>query len=77
MNNIETIAWVLAAVSVVGVVLNIYKVRACFVLWILTNGFWTCYDVYKEVYPQAALFFVYFCLAIFGVVKWKKGRINE
>lgn len=77
MNTIEIIAWILAAISVIGVVLNIYKVRACFMLWIFTNGFWTCYDLYKGVYPQAALFFVYFCLAIFGVLKWGKKEEQQ
>lgn len=77
MDTIEIVAWVLSVVSVTGVVLNIYKIRACFILWIFTNGFWMCYDIYRQVYPQDALFFVYFCLAVWGTVKWRKADREE
>ena len=64
--------WVLTAVSMTGVVLNIYKNRFCFVIWAGTNFFWMVVDFAYGIYSQAFLFFVYFCLALFGFWKWHK-----
>ena len=72
--NIEIIGWIISAVSLTGVVLNIKKKRVCFILWTFTNAFWCGYDIYKEAYPQAVLFFVYFLLAIWGIIEWRKNK---
>lgn len=69
---IEGIMWGVSIVSLVGVVLNIYHRRECFYIWTLTNGAWTIYDLYREVYPQAALMACYFILALWGIREWRK-----
>jgi len=63
--------WVLTMFSLVGVILNIYKVQWCFWIWAGTNFSWMLVDFYRGIYAQAALFAVYFFLAIWGIVKWK------
>jgi hypothetical protein len=65
------VTWLLTILSIIGVVLNIYKKRSCFIIWSFTNGLWAIVDFYYEIYAQAALFTVYFCLAIYGLIKWK------
>jgi len=62
--------WWLTGLSLVGVVLNIKKRRECFILWTLTNGAWCWVDLRAGLHEQAALFFVYFLLAIWGVWEW-------
>ncbi len=64
--------WLVSALSLTGVVLNIYHRRECFVIWALTNGVWVVYDWKIGAYEQAALFGVYWLLAIWGLIKWKK-----
>ena len=66
--------WVCAGLSLVGVVLNIRKRRECFFIWFFTNAAWTGVDFYKGLYAQSALFFIYFCLAVWGIVAWRKGK---
>lgn len=68
----QSIVWALALVSMVGVILNIYKSNVCFMLWMFTNSFWMTIDFYKGIYPQSALFAVYTGLAVFGFIKWRK-----
>lgn len=68
----EVIKWSLAALSIVGVVLNIRRRRECFAVWCATNAAWTAVDVIHGVWAQAALQFVYFLLAIWGLMEWKK-----
>lgn len=65
--------WVLTAVSLLGVVLNIKKKRSCFVLWIITNGLWAAVDFYSGLQAQGALFTIYLILAIYGWFAWEKN----
>ena len=63
--------WTVTVLAILGVVLNIKKKRLCFFIWIFTNGAWMLVDFYEGIYAQAFLFFIYFCLAIWGYVAWK------
>lgn len=64
--------WILVGLSIVGVVLNIQRSRWGFACWIVSNASWMVVDYVAGIYSQAALFGVYFCLAIWGVWAWKK-----
>ena len=62
--------WILASLSIVGVVLNVWKNPICFYIWAGTNFTWMLVDYRKGLYSQALLFFVYFLLAIWGMASW-------
>jgi len=64
--------WMLTAASLIGVVLNIKKNKACFAIWAVTNAAWAVIDYTAGLTAQAALFAVYFCLAIWGLVEWRR-----
>lgn len=70
----EILTSLLTVLSIIGVILNIRKMRICFYIWAFTNASWMVIDFYKEVYAQSALFFVYFVLAIWGIYKWRKDE---
>lgn len=63
--------WFLTALSLYGVVLNIRKRRECFYVWGVTNASWAVVDFHAGLFAQAALFGVYFALAIWGVWEWR------
>ena len=63
--------WIVSALALTGVVLNIYKSKYGFVVWVFTNAFWAIYDYHIGATAQAALFFVYFLLALWGLWKWR------
>jgi len=64
--------WVLTGISLIGVVLNIYKNSLCFYLWAFSNALWCIVDYQYGLYAQSALFLIYFFLAIWGVLKWRQ-----
>ena len=68
---LEVGKWLLASISLLGVVLNIKRQRACFYIWAFTNATWTIVDLSHGIYAQAALQAVYVVLAIWGIVAWK------
>lgn len=64
--------WVLTAITIVGVILNIQKKRSGFVYLALTDVVWVVYDFYKGMPEQAVLFIVFTILMIWGYIKWGK-----
>jgi nicotinamide riboside transporter PnuC len=64
--------WLLTALSLLGVVLNIKKNRWCFVLWAVTNFTWAVIDFQAGIPAQGVLFTVYFFLSIWGLIEWNE-----
>lgn len=65
--------WILTALSIVGVVLNIRKNKACFIIWAGTNFTWMIIDFTAGIYAQSALFLIYFILALYGLWEWRNS----
>ncbi|MFA7175560.1 MAG: nicotinamide mononucleotide transporter [Kiritimatiellia bacterium] len=65
--------WAVTAASIIGTVANIYKKQWCFLIWLVTNGIWMTVDFMAGMYAQAFLFAVYVALAVWGLIKWRKG----
>lgn len=64
--------WVLSILSIIATVANIYKKRWCFYIWALTNLSWVLVGIKTKVYAQSFMFFMYFLLAIWGIICWKR-----
>lgn len=48
------LTWGLTVLSLVGVVLNIYKKQVCFYIWAGTNATWAIVDYHAGLFSQAA-----------------------
>ena len=62
--------WVLSALSLVGVWLNIQKKVLCFWIWAVTNWAWMEIDLQHGLEAQAVLQAIYFLFAVYGICKW-------
>jgi len=69
--------WPVAAASLIATVANIHKKRWCFAIWLVTNTTWCVYDLCIGAYAQSCLFAVYAGLAVWGLVKWRRGTGEE
>lgn len=67
----EVLTWTLTVLSLLGVVLNIRKRKECFYIWGATNFGWMVVDYRAGLTAQAALFSIYFCLALWGLWEWR------
>jgi nicotinamide riboside transporter PnuC len=74
MTFMDIFPWVVSAFSIIGVVLNIKKMRICFYIWLFTNASWTIVDFVFGLYAQSLLFLVYTGLAVYGIIEWKKEK---
>ena len=69
--SMETLGWIAAAVSLIGVVLNIRHDRRCFIVWGITNATWVIVDAQAGVWSQAALQALYCGLSVWGWRHWR------
>jgi nicotinamide riboside transporter PnuC len=67
-----TITLLLTALSLLGVWLNIKKMRICFYFWGVSNAGWVWIDWDAGIYAQAGLQAVYFLLSIYGIWEWRR-----
>ena len=65
--------WFLTALSLIGVVLNIKKKKLCFIVWGFTNAAWAIIDFWADLPAQGVLFTIYFLLAIWGLIEWRRS----
>ena len=64
--------WALTAVSLIGTVLNVKKIKYCFYIWTVANILWLAYDIYTGLYSRAVLDAVHLCFAVWGIIAWGK-----
>jgi len=64
--------WLVAAMSLTGVWLNIQKHPGCFMIWTVTNGAWMFVDFYAGIFAQAFIQLIYLLLSIYGLYKWTR-----
>ena len=68
------ITWMLTLLGIIGVILNIYKKRSCFLVWSISSSGWMVVDFCYGIYAQSALFGIYLILAVIGYIQWGKGE---
>ena len=67
----EFFAWILAFISIIGVILNIQKKPSGFIFYTVSNIGWVIINIRYEIYAQAFLFVVFTILSIYGWISWK------
>jgi nicotinamide riboside transporter PnuC len=70
---INVFIWVNTILAIVGTFLNAKQVRFGFIIWMITNAVFVGYNICLHSFQQAALFSVYFVLAVFGWFSWGKN----
>ena len=58
-------------IGVLGTVLNIWKVRICFVIWFVSSCIWVYVGIASELNGLTMRGCVYAILAVCGWFKWK------
>ena len=74
MDSADLAGWLVTAVCLAGTVLNVKKVRWCFLLWAAGNVAWFAVDVHNHLYSRALLDLVQLALAVWGAVEWRSGK---
>lgn len=70
----EIIHWILAVISIIGVILNIKRKPSGFIFYSVSNIGWVIINIQYKIYAQAFLFCVFTILSIWGWFSWKFGK---
>lgn len=65
--------WVLAVICLGGNVLNVKKIRYCFLIWIACNVVWIVFDIINSNYARVVLDTVQIGFDLWGFLKWKNN----
>lgn len=71
------ITWIISILALTGTILNANRNKYGFILWLVTNMYWTVIDFQSGLYAQSALFFAYTILAIKGIITWSKKEKED
>jgi len=72
--SIEKLIWCNTFVAIIGTYLNAKQKRFGFIIWMITNAVFVIYNMYIHQHALAALFGVYFGLALYGWLSWGKAE---
>lgn len=70
----QIISFVTTAICLLGTILNVKKLNACFYLWLIGNILWICIDIYNGLWSRAILDIVQGVLAVWGIIEWRKNK---
>lgn len=66
--------WLMSAIALTGTIFNAERNIYGFVFWIISNLYMVIRFAYIGEYAQMCLFFVYFLLAVRGIMVWKRKK---
>ena len=66
------IKWIIVSICITGAILNARQRIEGFYFWIIANIALMIINYNAKDYQQSFLFLFYFCLCIYGIVKWRK-----
>ena len=68
------IAWLTTILCLIGTILNVKRMRACFYLWAIGNILWLILDLKSGLYSRALLDLVQLGFAIWGIFEWSEKK---
>ena len=68
------IAWFTTILCLVGTILNVKRMRACFYLWAIGNILWLILDFKSGLYSRTLLDLVQLGFAIWGIFEWSEKK---
>lgn len=63
--------WLITAIALAGVILNIEHDQRCFFIWFATNAAFAIRTYMLGAYEMTLLFTIYWVLAIVGIYRWR------
>ncbi len=69
--------WTMSAIALAGTLINAERNKWGFAFWLVSNLYMTLRFAVIGEYAQMVLFFIYFLLAIRGIVSWSKKEKQD
>lgn len=69
--------WLMLLIALYGTVLNIKRKASGFILWAISNVYWSIHNVLINENALAVQFCVYFGLSVWGYWKWTRENLSQ
>ena len=69
--------WSIVVLGIVGMILNVYKKKSCFVIWVITNTVWIVRNYRIGEYEQSAAYIIMLAFTIWGYIKWGRDESSS
>lgn len=70
-------SWIMSAVALMGTLMNAERIKYGFAFWLVSNLYMTIRFCVIGEFAQMTLFFIYFLLAIRGLIAWSGKEKQE
>lgn len=71
MNYISSIATI---ICFSGMILNVKKMKACFVVWLIGNTIWLIIDIKSMAISRVVLDIMQQAFNLWGLIEWRKVK---
>lgn len=71
------LSWLMSGIALGGTLMNAERNKWGFAFWLISNLYMTVRFAVIGEYAQSTLFFIYFLLAIRGIISWTKKESKE
>jgi hypothetical protein len=71
---IKLLPWIFSIISIIGAILNIYKIPECFIIYTIGSGSWIPFILItknRAMYGQILVWVAFILLNIWGYLTWK------
>lgn len=81
---LTALSWIMSGIALAGTLINAERNKWGFIFWIVSNTYMFITFWISGLHAQSVLFFIYFLLAIRGIISWsikekreKKSKANK
>lgn len=71
------LSWIMSGIALAGTIINAERNRVGFLFWLVSNIYMSVRFLVIGEYAQSVLFFIYFILAIRGIMVWGNKENKE
>lgn len=68
------ISSVATMICLIGMMLNVKKNKACFIMWLIGNMIWLLIDVYSMAISRVILDVIQQIFNLWGIIEWRKNK---
>ena len=71
---IEMVGWILSGLTILGAIMNTFKNRWGFIVWIIANLGWIVFNIITETYSQIPVWLAMTVISMYGFISWSKAK---
>lgn len=68
----QSISFLATILCFIGMILNVKKMKACFIVWLIGNTVWLLIDIHSMAISRVVLDIAQQIFNVWGLIEWRK-----